>query len=163
MTTAHEPIIMHPFDPIYNAESRILILGSFPSVASRAQAFYYSHPQNRFWRLLAALCGVPQPSSIEEKKELLLRHHIALYDAISSCSIVNSADSSIQQAVPANLDAIFRTADIRAVFANGGAAYTVCTKKIGIPAIQLPSTSSANARFQFEDLLAAWKIICAYL
>ena len=163
MNTAQGNTVFHPFPPVYNAASRVLILGSFPSVASRAQAFYYGHPQNRFWRLLAALLELPLPCSIEEKKELLLQNHIALYDAINSCNIVNSADATIHAAVPTNLDTIFAAADIRAVFANGAAAYRVCTKQIGIPAIKLPSTSSANARFTFEDLVAAWKPLCAYL
>ncbi len=158
-----EQTISHPFPPIYNSESRILILGSFPSVVSRAQAFYYGHPRNRFWPLLAALLDVPPPHTIEEKKLLLLQHRIALSDAVGSCTVTNSSDSSIHAVVPADLSSIFRTAAIQAVFANGNKAYTVCTKQIGIPAVQLPSTSPANARFRFDDLLVAWKVISAYL
>lgn len=158
-----EQTISHPFPPIYNSESRILILGSFPSVVSRAQAFYYGHPRNRFWPLLATLLNVPEPYTIEEKKQLLLQHHIALSDAVGSCTVTNSSDSSIHAVVPADLSSIFRTAAIQAVFANGNKAYTVCTKQIGIPAVQLPSTSPANARFRFDDLLVAWKVISAYL
>ena len=158
-----EQTISHPFPPIYNSESRILILGSFPSVVSRAQAFYYGHPRNRFWPLLATLLNVPEPYTIEEKKQLLLNHRIALYDAVSSCAVDNSADASIHSVVPADLSGIFQTAAIQAVFANGNKAHEVCTKQIGISAVKLPSTSPANARFRFDDLLAAWKAIRAYL
>lgn len=158
-----EQTIIHPFPPIYNSESRILILGSFPSTASRAREFYYGHPRNRFWPLLAALLNEPEPYTIEEKKQLLLNHRIALYDAVSSCAVDNSADASIHAVVPADLSGIFQTAAIQAVFANGNKAHEVCTKQIGIPAVKLPSTSPANARFRFDDLLAAWKAIRAYL
>lgn len=158
-----EQTIIHPFPPIYNSESRILILGSFPSTASRAREFYYGHPRNRFWPLLAALLNEPEPYTIEEKKQLLLNHRIALYDAVSSCAIDNSADASIHAVVPADLSGIFQTAAIQAVFANGNKAHEVCTKQIGIPAVKLPSTSPANARFRFDDLLAAWKAIRTYL
>lgn len=158
-----EQTIIHPFPPIYNSESRILILGSFPSTASRAREFYYGHPRNRFWLLLAALLNEPEPYTIEEKKQLLLNHRIALYDAVSSCAVDNSADASIHAVVPADLSGIFQTAAIQAVFANGNKAHEVCTKQIGISAVKLPSTSPANARFRFDDLLAAWKAIRAYL
>ena len=158
-----EQTIIHPFPPIYNSESRILILGSFPSTASRAREFYYGHPRNRFWPLLAALLNEPEPYTIEEKKQLLLNHRIALYDAVSSCAVDNSADASIHAVVPADLSGIFQTAAIQAVFANGNKAHEVCTKQIGISAVKLPSTNPANARFRFDDLLAAWKAICAYL
>lgn len=158
-----EQTIIHPFPPIYNSESRILILGSFPSTASRAREFYYGHPRNRFWPLLAALLNEPEPYTIEEKKQLLLNHRIALYDAVSSCAVDNSADASIHAVVPADLSGIFQTAAIQAVFANGNKAHEVCTKQIGISAVKLPSTSPANARFRFDDLLAAWKAIRTYL
>ena len=152
-------MLIHPFPPVYDAESRILILGSFPSVASRTQEFYYAHPRNRFWPLLAALLNTPEPHTIEEKKQMLLRNHIALYDAVTACTITGSADADIQSIVPADLNGIFRAAPIQTVFANGSKAYEVCTKRIGIPAIKLPSTSPANARFRFEDMLEAWKQI----
>ena len=151
--------IIHPFPPVYNSESRILILGSFPSAASRAQEFYYAHPRNRFWPLLAALLDEAEPRSIEEKKRMLLHHHIALYDAVSSCTITGSADASMQSIVPADLSALFQEAPIQAVFANGAKAYEVCIKQIGIAAVKLPSTSPANARFSFAALLDAWKQI----
>lgn len=153
----------HPFPPVYSSESRILILGSFPSVASRTQAFYYGHARNRFWPLLAALLKVPEPHIIEEKKQMLLLHGIALYDAVFACTVVNSEDARMQAIVPADLSGIFREASIQAVFANGTKAYEVCTKRIGISAVKLPSTSPANARFRFEDLLSEWKQILRYL
>ncbi|UTC51715.1 DNA-deoxyinosine glycosylase [Treponema sp. OMZ 855] len=151
--------IVHPFSPVYNAESRILILGSFPSAASRAQEFYYSHPRNRFWPLLAALLEVRAPQTIEEKIHMLLNHHIALYDAVTACTITGSADASMQSIIPSDLSSIFKEAPIQAVFANGTKAYEVCIKHIGISAIKLPSTSPANARFGFAELLDAWKQI----
>lgn len=156
-------IIAHPFQPVYNAQSRILILGSFPSQASRIRQFYYGHPQNRFWPLIASLLQVPQPHTISEKKELLYRSGIALYDAVNACTINKSEDASIDSVRPSNLDAIFKTADIQAVFTNGSKAYEICTKKIGITAIKLPSTSPANARFRFTDLEQAWKRILEYV
>ena len=151
--------IIHPFPPIYNSESRILILGSFPSVASRVQEFYYGHPRNRFWPLLTALLDAPEPHTIEEKKQMLLHHHIALYDAVRVCSIIGSADASMQFIVPTDLSDILGEAPIQAVFANGSKAYEICTKRIGISAIKLPSTSPANARCSFAELLVAWKQI----
>lgn len=154
----HE-LLIHPFQPVYNSESRVLILGSFPSVASRAQEFYYGHPRNRFWPLIAALLEVSEPHTIAEKKQMLLQNHIALYDAVTACTITGSADAGMQSIVPADLHGIFREASIQAVFANGSKAYEVCTKQIGIAAVKLPSTSPANARFCFEDLLGAWKQI----
>ena len=155
--------IIHPFPPIYDAESRILILGSFPSVASRAQEFYYGHPRNRFWPILAALLDAPAPHAIEEKTQMLLRHHIALYDAVTACALTGSADASMHSIVPADLSDIFAKAPIQAVFANGNKAYEVCTTQIGISAVKLPSTSPANARYRFEDLLEAWKKILEHL
>jgi len=155
--------LFHPFAPVYNSESRILILGSFPSVASRAREFYYGHPRNRFWPLLAALLKIQEPHSVEEKKTMLLRHRIALYDAVTSCTVVNSEDARMQAVIPSDLSGIFRTATIQAVFANGTKAHDVCVKKIGITAFKLPSTSPANARFRFEDLLAEWKQILDFL
>ena len=155
--------IVHPFPPIYNSESRILILGSFPSTASRMQEFYYGHPRNRFWPLLTALLDEAEPHSIQEKKQMLLCHHIALYDAVTACTITGSADASMQSIIPADLSSIFKEAPIQAVFANGTKAYEVCIKQIGISAVKLPSTSPANARFGFEDILEAWKQLLEYL
>ena len=157
----------HPFSPIYNENSRILILGSFPSVKSREQGFYYGHPQNRFWKMLAAIYGCDIPQSIEEKKVLLLSHSIALYDVISSCEIVGSSDSSIKNAVPNDLSRILETADIKAVFTTGQTAGKLYKKliypKTGIEAIVLPSPSGANCAVKSDVLLQKYAEILKYL
>ncbi|MGP1577643.1 MAG: DNA-deoxyinosine glycosylase [Treponema sp.] len=156
-------MIEHPFQPVYDFRSRILILGSFPSETSRTQQFYYGHPRNRFWKVLAAVCGCAEPKSIDEKKAFLLSYRIALYDAIQSCTITKSEDASIRNAVPAELSSIFTAADIQAVFANGAKAYQMCTKQLAVPVIQLPSTSAANARWSFEALQMEWRKILPYI
>lgn len=111
--------ITHPFPALYDRDSRILILGSFPSVKSREQRFFYGHPQNRFWRVMAAVLDCETPQSIDEKKEMLLNHHVALWDSIASCSIEGSSDASIENVVPNDLTPIFSAAKIRQVFCNG--------------------------------------------
>ena len=155
--------ITHPFPPLYDETSRILILGSLPSVKSREQMFFYGHPQNRFWPLLASLFGEPAPASIEEKRELALRHHIAMWDTIYSCDIKGSSDSSIRNVVPTDLKRIVETSQISQVFCNGktsGNYYHRYQEKIlGIPAIVLPSTSPANAAWTMARLEGAWQVI----
>lgn len=151
--------VFHPFDPIYNENSRVLILGSFPSVRSRADNFYYGHPQNRFWKLLARLYDVSVPQSVEEKKAFLLQNGIALWDVIASCEIENSADQSIRRAAVNDLDEIFKTADIRTVFLNGKAADRLYRKYHTKEAVCLPSTSPANAAWSMEKLQEAWSVI----
>ena len=151
--------VTHPFDPIWDENSRILILGSFPSVRSRANNFYYGHPQNRFWRVLAGIYAEPIPQTVEEKKAFLLRHGIALWDVISSCEIENSSDVSIRNAEVNDLSAIFARADIRAVYTNGKAADKLYRKYHERGAVCLPSTSPANAAWSLEKLLAAWSVI----
>ena len=151
--------VTHPFDPIWDENSRILILGSFPSVRSRADNFYYGHPQNRFWKVLAGLYAEPIPQTVEEKKAFLLRRGIALWDVISSCEIENSSDVSIRNAEVNDLSAIFARADIRAVYTNGKAADKLYRKYHEREAVCLPSTSPANAAWSFEKLLAAWSVI----
>ena len=151
--------VSHPFDPIYDENSRILILGSFPSVRSREENFYYGHPQNRFWKLLANLYDTPIPKTIEEKKKFLLQNRIALWDVISSCEIENSSDQSIRQAVVNDLSEIFEQADIQAVFVNGKAAWKLYRKYHGKEAYCLPSTSPANAAWTMERLEKAWVMI----
>ena len=151
--------VTHPFAPIYDEHSKILILGSFPSVRSREDNFYYGHPQNRFWKLLAALYGEPIPQASEEKKAFLLRHGIALWDVICSCDIENSSDVSIRNAAVNDLSPIFETADIRAVFTNGKAADRLYRKHHGQTAVCLPSTSPANAAWSMERLTEAWSVI----
>ena len=157
----------HPIPPLYDENSRILILGSFPSVKSREGQFFYHHPQNRFWRVLAAVLNEQLPSTIEEKTAFLHRHHIALWDVIGSCEIVGSSDSSIRNVVPNDLTPILAHADIRAIFCNGSTSHRYYQKyaqeHTGIPAAMLPSTSPANAAWTLERLTNSWAIIAAYL
>lgn len=157
MEFTHE---VHTFGPVYDKNSKILILGSFPSVKSRENQFYYGHPQNRFWRVIAAICNETLPETVEEKISLLQRHRIALWDVIASCDIAGSSDSSIKNVAANNMDVIFQKADIRAVFANGDKAYRLyqkyCAGEGQPPLIRLPSTSPANAAWKWERLLEAW-------
>ena len=151
------------FDPVCDARSRILILGSFPSQKSREAHFYYGHPRNRFWQVIARLTGEDVPVSTEEKKALLLSHGIALWDLIERCDIIGSSDSSIRNVIPARIPELLDRTGIRKVFANGGAASRLYDRYIlpqaGIPAVRLPSTSPANARMDLEALVSAWKVI----
>lgn len=153
----------HPFPPVFDENSRILILGSFPSVKSREQKFFYGHPQNRFWKVTAAVFEADVPRTIEEKRDFLMKHNIALWDVIASCEICGSADSSIKNAVPNNLNVILCSADIKTIFVNGKTAekyYDRFTKDIiGKNAVCLPSTSPANAAYSLEMLIEKWKII----
>ena len=154
--------VSHPFAPIYDENSRILILGSFPSVRSREENFYYGHPQNRFWKLLAKLYAAQIPQTVEEKKAFLLQRGIALWDVISSCEIENSSDQSIREAAVNDLSEIFENADIRAVFVNGKAAWRLYKKYHGNEVLCLPSTSPANAAWTMEKLEQAWSVIREY-
>ena len=153
----------HPIPPLFDESSRILILGSFPSRASRQAAFFYGHPQNRFWCTVSALLGCSCPKTVAEKSAMLHAHHIALWDTIASCDIENSSDASIQNAVPNDLTPILKTAQIRAIFCNGTASYQLYCKYLqpvtGIEAIKLPSTSPANAAWTQERLLSGWHVI----
>ena len=152
--------IVHPIPPLYDARSRILILGSFPSVKSREAAFFYGHPQNRFWRVLAAVLGEETPQTAAEKKSLLLRHGVALWDVIASCDIVGSSDASIRNVVPAHIERITDAAPIEVVVCNGGTAGRLYKRylqdRTGLPAIVLPSTSPANAAWCLERLVERW-------
>ena len=145
---------VHNIPPLYDEKSRVLILGSFPSVKSREAAFFYAHPQ------LAAVLGEKTPKSVEEKKAMVLRHGIAMWDTIGSCEIVGSSDASITNVVPNDLSVILDAADIRAIFCNGGTSYACykkyCRAKLGREAVQLPSTSPANARWTKEKLVEVW-------
>ncbi len=155
--------VKHGFGPVYDNSSRILILGSFPSVKSREQQFYYGHPQNRFWKVTAALTGTTLPQTIEEKKQMLLQNGIAVWDVIDECEIIGSSDSSIRNVIPTDLSRVFGTADIRAVYANGNTAKRLFErfqqKSCGREIIGLPSTSPANAAFSLERLVDCWKCI----
>ncbi|MBP5580651.1 MAG: DNA-deoxyinosine glycosylase [Ruminococcus sp.] len=155
-------IQIHPFPPVYDSSSRILILGSFPSVRSREQLFFYGHPQNRFWKMLAGVYDEPLPETVPEKKELLLRHHIALWDVISSCDITGSADSSITGVVPNDLSVILSASDIHTIILNGRTAekyFTRYNRDISIKTVCLPSTSPANAAWSLARLTDAWRAV----
>ena len=161
----------HPFKPIFDKNSKILILGSFPSVVSRKFGFYYANPQNRFWRVLAGILNTPLSESIDEKIKFLLAHRIAIYDAAISCEIKGSSDAKMTAVVPANLEPIFKTANITQVYANGGKAHEICEKYLktqilnaaGKEPVKLPSTSPANANFSFERLVREWTIVANVL
>lgn len=167
MNTSSTPLppgythVQHTFEPVFDKHSRILILGSFPSVKSRENQFYYGHPQNRFWKLMAQLLEVPVPQSIDEKKTMLLTHGLALWDVIASCDIKGSSDSSIKNAVPADINRILKEAGIHTIIANGGTAFRLygryCEPLTGRPAVLCPSTSPANAAFSLERLAECWK------
>ncbi len=153
----------HSFEPVYDTNSKVLILGTFPSVKSREQNFYYGHPQNRFWKVIAALTHTPLPISMEEKKAMLLNHGIALWDVIESCDITGSSDSSIKNVVPMDFSNILHHTSITHIYANGATAFKLfqkyCETATGINIIKLPSTSPANAAFSFEKLLHEWSIL----
>ncbi len=153
--------IQHPFPPLYDSNSRILILGSFPSVKSREQRFFYGHPQNRFWWVMAGVLGCEAPKDIPEKRDMLLQNGIALWDSIARCEIEGSSDASIEQVIPNDLSPIFSAADIRQVFCNGKKSWEMYHQYIepvcGRSAVCLPSTSPANAAWSLERLTLAWE------
>ena len=153
----------HPIPPTWNADSEVLILGSFPSVKSREAGYFYGHPQNRFWRVTAAVFGEAIPENTEEKKAFLLRNHLAVWDVIASCSIVGSSDSSIRDAVPNDIRPILTGAPIREIFTNGQTAFRLYRQyllpQVGREAVCLPSTSPANAAWSFDRLSEAWQVI----
>lgn len=155
--------IIHPIKPVYDENSKFLILGSFPSQKSREQQFFYGHSQNRFWKVLAMIFGVDEPDSVEDRKCFLLSHQIAVWDVIASCEIVGSSDSSIKNVVPNDLSEILFTADIKRIFVNGKTAEKYYNKYIRDiikrEAVCLPSTSPANAAWSLEKLVCAWKVI----
>jgi len=157
----------HPIAPVWDEHSRVLILGSFPSVRSREQGFFYGHPQNRFWPMIADLLGEERPVSVDEKREMALRHHIAMWDTIYSCDIKGSSDSSIKNVCPTDLRQIIDGSQVKNVFCNGntsGAYYKKYQEKeLGIKAVVLPSTSPANAAWNMERLKNEWGIILKYL
>ena len=153
--------VTHPFPPLFDENSRILILGSFPSVKSREQMFFYGHPQNRFWKMLAAVFGEDVPASIEEKKRLVLSHHLALWDVIASCEIRGSSDSSIRNAQVNDFSQIFAGCRIDRILVNGSTAWQLYEKYArpvtGREALRMPSTSPANAAWSLERLVTAWE------
>lgn len=153
--------LSHLFGPVYDASSKILILGTFPSVKSRESRFYYGHPQNRFWKVLAALTGSALPETVEEKKAFLLEHKIAVWDVIARCTIMGSSDSSIRDVEVNDFTELLSSAPIRQIFANGGKAYELYMKYVypqtGRKILRLPSTSPANAAFQLDRLCRVWR------
>lgn len=161
--TASESRLQHPFGPLYGPDSRILILGSFPSVKSREQNFFYGHPQNRFWKVIAALFGQDVPLTIPEKKDLILSHRLALWDSIASCVITGSSDATIRDVKPNDLRIILDSAPIERIYCNGRKSHEMYEKYIlpvlGREAACLPSTSPANAQWSLEKLIAAWSVI----
>lgn len=155
--------VMHPFEPIYNNESRVLVLGTMPSPKSRERSFFYAHPQNRFWPVMARVLGGELPESNEDRAQMLLEHGIALWDVLASCDISGASDASIRNPVPNDLRRIVDAAPIQHVFATGTTAARLYRRLVepalGMPITQLPSTSPANARWKLDDLVRAYKAI----
>lgn len=155
--------LVHGFEPVWDARSRVLVLGTFPSVKSREEEFYYAHPRNRFWKTLAALFRAPEPRNTAEKRALLLENGVALWDVVRECDIRRSSDASIRNAVPNDILPILAAADIRGIYANGAKAKELYDRLIlprtGREAVRLPSTSPANAACPAETLLAAWSVL----
>lgn len=156
-------MIVHPIPPVFDAHSEVLILGSFPSVKSRESGFFYGHPQNRFWKVTAGVFEEETPVTIEEKKAFLLKKHIAVWDVIGSCEIEGSSDATIRDVTVNDLDIILKKADIKAIYVNGKKAYQMYQRYtqpvIGREAICLPSTSPANAAWNIDKLIEAWRVI----
>lgn len=159
--------IKHCFEPIFDENSRVLILGTMPSPASRANGFYYSHPQNRFWKVLGVLFREEPPKTVQEKKEFLLRNKIAVWDVLESCDIIGASDASIKNAVPNDIGIILKTAKIEKIIANGSKAYTLYNKFqepiCGIKALPLPSTSPANAKAKLEQLVEEYGKVMRFM
>lgn len=150
----------HNIPPVYDKNSKILILGSFPSVKSREAQFFYGHPQNRFWKVLSAVLGCECPVTTEEKKAMLLSHNIAVWDVIGSCEITGSSDASIRAVVPNDIAGLVAKTSITHIFTNGATSSNMykryCCNRVGIEAVRLPSTSPANASYSLEKLTAEW-------
>lgn len=160
-------LVVHPIEPVFDENSRILILGTMPSPKSREAMFYYAHPQNRFWRVMFSLFGEEFSTDTEKRRQLCIDHGIALWDVVKSCEIEGAADSSIKNAEPNDLGRILEKADITAAFTTGKTAEKLykklCQPKIGIPAIVLPSPSGANCAVSFDKLLQSYRAILPFL
>lgn len=156
-------MLLHTIDPVWDENSKVLILGSFPSVKSREEGFFYGHKQNRFWKVLASVCDCPVPYRTDEKKKMLLLNNIAVWDVIHSCNIVGSSDSSIKDVVPNDINLIVQNSKVEHIFTNGKKADELYRKyiepQIGISAVCLPSTSPANAVWTLEKLCLEWQKI----
>lgn len=155
--------IEHTFAPVFDRNSQILILGSLPSVKSRENGFYYGHPMNRFWKVIAGIYQCEVPNTIESKIEILTRYNIAIWDVIASCDIVGSSDSSIRNVVPTDLNIVLAKSSIQKIYVNGKTAgklyYKYSKEKIGRDIVELPSTSPANAAYSLERLIELWRVI----
>ena len=153
--------VIHKIPPVYNKNSQILILGSFPSVKSREGRFFYHHKQNRFWKVLSTIVNDVLPETIDEKKDFLLKNHIAVWDVIASCEITGSSDSSVKNAVPVDIAQVTELCRLERVYCNGALAaklyHRYLEDKGGLPATALPSTSPANAAFSMVRLREAWR------
>ena len=156
-------IVTHEFPALFDANSEVLLLGSIPSPKSREQGFYYGHPQNRFWKVLANVLNEPLPATIDEKKTMLSKHHIALWDVLDSCSIIGASDTSIEDVVPNDIASLLAQTKIKRIFCTGATAHKLyekyCEKPAGIKAVKLPSTSPANCAVKFEKLVEAYEDI----
>lgn len=161
MTQDTAQLIEHSIDPIFDARSRLLMLGTMPSPKSREQGFFYGHPQNRFWKVLAAVFSASVPKSIPEKRAFLLEHRIALWDVLASCEIAGASDASIRNPKPNDLRRILDRAPIERIFCTGAKAAQLyrrlCEPTTGIPCLQLPSTSPANAAMRLDDLIEVYR------
>ncbi|MBQ3292472.1 MAG: DNA-deoxyinosine glycosylase [Mogibacterium sp.] len=159
----NEQVLFHPFGPLFNENSRVLILGSFPSVKSREQNFFYGHPQNRFWKVIAAEFGSPVPETIGDKRAIILNNGLALWDSIASCEITGSSDSSIKNARANDISIILEGSKIEQIYCNGRKSHELYRKYIepecGREAVCLPSTSPANAQWSLDRLIEAWSVI----
>ncbi|MBQ8654578.1 MAG: DNA-deoxyinosine glycosylase [Clostridia bacterium] len=153
--------VEHPFPPVFSPSSRILILGSFPSVRSREEGFFYGHPRNRFWPMLAGIYGEDAPVTISDRQSLILRHNLALWDVIAFCRIEGSSDASVKDARPVELRIITDAAPIRRIICNGALAGKMYRRHLqtltGLEPLILPSTSPANAAWSLERLICAWR------
>lgn len=160
-------LVTHEFDAFFDQDSRVLILGTIPSPKSREQGFYYGHPQNRFWKVLADVLGEEFPQTVEERKRFLKENHIALWDVLESCEIKGASDVSIRNARPNDMNRILQAADIRAIFTTGAKAAQLykklCFPECGVEAVRLPSTSPANCGCSYEKLREAYSQICDYV
>lgn len=155
--------VIHTIEPVFSSQSKILMLGSIPSPKSREQQFYYGHPQNRFWRVMAAVFNVPDPKTIVERKTMLLKHNIALWDVLQSCYIRGAADSSIKNPIANDFSRIFNSASIQAVFTTGKIAHRLYRTLTGNESILLPSTSPANCAISFDELCKQYSVILDYI
>ena len=156
-------LVTHEFPALYDRDSRVLLLGSIPSPKSREQGFYYGHPQNRFWKVLAAVLGESVPETIPQKKAMLKKHHIALWDVLESCTIVGASDTSIEDVVPNKISKLVQATHVERIFCTGATAHKLfqkyCAQDAGMDAEKLPSTSPANCAVSFEKLVEAYRKI----